>query len=162
VLLQGLTEALSPYAHTIAAAHETPLPVTDQEVRRAHRPAREGSPAEPVGPQRFTLTVPAKQTKGGEMADMNPAEIFWDDVPYVVLAQAPLCLDVHRAGAVRAVAVHPTGAWVQRADRLSVPALHHVPQRRCGRRQRIGGIGAAPSWLVTDAVLSCTSTCGPA
>jgi hypothetical protein len=108
------------------------------------------------------LTVPPKQTKGGEMADMIPAEIFWDDVPYVVLAQPPLCLDVHRAGAVRAVAVHPTGVRVQRADRLSVRALHRVPQRQCGRRQRIGGIGAAPSWLVTDAVLSYTSTCRPA
>jgi hypothetical protein len=93
------------------------------------------------------------------MADMNPAEIFWDDVPSVVLAQAPLCFDVHRAGTVRAVAVHPTGARVQRAERLSVPALDRVPQRQCGRRQRIGGIGAAPSWLVTEAVLSYTSTC---
>jgi hypothetical protein len=96
------------------------------------------------------------------MADTNPAEIFWDDVPYVVLAQAPLYLDVHRGGAVRAVAVQPTRARVQRADRLSVPGLHRVPQRQCGRRQRTGGIGAAPSRLVTDAVLSYTSTCGPA
>jgi hypothetical protein len=44
VLLQGLTEALSPYAHTIAAAHERPLPVTDQEVRRAHRRRRKVHP----------------------------------------------------------------------------------------------------------------------
>lgn len=93
------------------------------------------------------------------MADMISAEIFWDDVPDVVLAQARLYLDVHRAGAVRAVAVHPTGVRVQHADRLSVLALHRVPQRQRGRRQRIGGIGAASSWLVTDAVLSHTSRC---
>jgi nitrate reductase molybdenum cofactor assembly chaperone NarJ/NarW len=41
VLLRALTEAQSPYAHTIAGAHETPLPVTDQEVRRG-TPAGEG------------------------------------------------------------------------------------------------------------------------
>jgi hypothetical protein len=46
------------------------------------------------------------------MADMNPAEVFWDDVPYVVLARAPLYLDVYHAGVVRGVAVHPIGARV--------------------------------------------------
>ena len=34
----------------------------------------------------------------------------------------------HRDGAVRALALHPAGARVQRADRLPVPAVHRLPQ----------------------------------
>lgn len=64
VLLRALTEAQSPYAHTIAAVCETLPPVTDQEVRRAQRLAQQGPPAEAVGLQPFTLTVPPKQTGG--------------------------------------------------------------------------------------------------
>ncbi len=65
VLLQALTEARSPYAHTIAAVCETLPPVTDQEVQRACRLAEAGPPAEAVGLQPFTLTVPPRREGGG-------------------------------------------------------------------------------------------------
>ncbi|WP_343601733.1 nitrate reductase molybdenum cofactor assembly chaperone [Mycobacterium sp.] len=61
VLLQALTPARSPYAHTIAAVCETLPPVTDQEVQRARRLAEAGPPAEAVGLQPFTLTVPPRR-----------------------------------------------------------------------------------------------------
>jgi nitrate reductase delta subunit len=65
VLCEALVDAKSPYAHTIAAVCET-LPVaTDQEVRRAERLAKSGPPAEAVGLEPFTLTVPPKRTEGG-------------------------------------------------------------------------------------------------
>ena len=65
VLSGALAAAGSPYAHTIAAVCET-LPVaTDQEARRAERLAKAGPPAEAVGLQPFTLTVPPKRTSGG-------------------------------------------------------------------------------------------------
>ncbi|BBZ12655.1 nitrate reductase molybdenum cofactor assembly chaperone [Mycobacterium branderi] len=64
VLLQALTEADSPYAHAIAAVCETLPPVTDQDVQRARRLAESGPPAEAVGLQPFTLTVPPKRTGG--------------------------------------------------------------------------------------------------
>ena len=48
----------------------------------------------------------------------------------------------HRDGAVRAVAVHPAGARVQRAGRVPVPAVHRLPVPR-GRA--IGGIDRVPS-----------------
>ncbi len=64
VLRGALADAKSPYEHTIAAVCET-LPVaTDQEVRRAERLAKAGPPAEAVGLQPFTLTVPPKRTEG--------------------------------------------------------------------------------------------------
>jgi nitrate reductase delta subunit len=65
-VLQGaLANAKSPYKHTIAAVCET-LPIaTDQEVRRAERLATAGPPAESVGLQPFTLTVPPKRDEGG-------------------------------------------------------------------------------------------------
>lgn len=64
VLLQALTEVKSPYAHTIAAVCETLPPVTDQEVQRARRLAESGPPAEAVGLEPFTLTVPPRRQGG--------------------------------------------------------------------------------------------------
>lgn len=65
VLLRSLTDAGSPYAHTIAAVCETLPAVTDSEVQRAQRLAQSGPPAESVGLQTFTLTVPPKRTEEG-------------------------------------------------------------------------------------------------
>lgn len=65
VLLQALTDAQSPYMHTIAAVCGTLPPATDQEVRRAERLAQTGPPAEAVGLQPFTLTVPPRRSEGG-------------------------------------------------------------------------------------------------
>ncbi|MBV9319928.1 MAG: nitrate reductase molybdenum cofactor assembly chaperone [Mycobacterium sp.] len=65
VLLQALTDAQSPYLHTIAAVCETLPPATDQEVRRAEWLAQTGPPAEAVGLQPFTLTVPPRRSEGG-------------------------------------------------------------------------------------------------
>jgi nitrate reductase delta subunit len=64
VLLTALRDAHSPYQHVIAAVCETLPPVTDQDVRRAQRLAQQGPPAEAVGLQPFTLTVPPKRTGG--------------------------------------------------------------------------------------------------
>jgi nitrate reductase molybdenum cofactor assembly chaperone NarJ/NarW len=65
VLRGALADAKSPYAHTVAAVCET-LPVaTDQEARRAERLAKAGPPAEAVGLQPFTLTVPPKRAERG-------------------------------------------------------------------------------------------------
>src|SRR5215467_12759715 len=50
---------------------------------------------------------------------------------------------VYRACVVCPVAVHPTGARVQRADCLPVSALHRVPQRGGGRQTRTGRVSAA-------------------
>jgi nitrate reductase molybdenum cofactor assembly chaperone NarJ/NarW len=65
VLLQALTDAQSPYLPTIAAVCETLPPATDQEVQRAARLAQAGPPAEAVGLQPFTLTVPPRRSEGG-------------------------------------------------------------------------------------------------
>ncbi len=65
VLQQALMQAQSPYAHTIAALCETLPPVTDQELQRARRLAESGPPAEAVGLQPFTLTVPPRREGGG-------------------------------------------------------------------------------------------------
>ncbi len=64
VLRGALSDAKSPYEHTVAAVCET-LPIaTDQEVRRAERLAKAGPPAEAVGLQPFTLTVPPRRIEG--------------------------------------------------------------------------------------------------
>jgi nitrate reductase molybdenum cofactor assembly chaperone NarJ/NarW len=63
VLHGALADAKSPYRHTVAAVCETLPAVTDQEVRRAERLAKAGPPAEAVGLQPFTLTVPPKRTE---------------------------------------------------------------------------------------------------
>jgi nitrate reductase molybdenum cofactor assembly chaperone NarJ/NarW len=65
VLLQALTDAQSPYLHTIAAVCETLPPATDPEVQRAARLAQTGPPAEAVGLQPFTLSVPPRRGEGG-------------------------------------------------------------------------------------------------
>jgi nitrate reductase molybdenum cofactor assembly chaperone NarJ/NarW len=64
VLLTALRDAQSPYQHVIAAVCETLPPVTGQEVRRAQRLAQQGPPAEAVGLEPFTLTVPPRRTVG--------------------------------------------------------------------------------------------------
>lgn len=65
VLCGALAEAKSPYQHTAAAVCETLPAATDQEVRRAERLAKAGPPAEAVGLQPFTLTVPPKRSERG-------------------------------------------------------------------------------------------------
>jgi nitrate reductase delta subunit len=64
VLRSALEAAGSPYAHAVAAVCET-LPLrTEQEVQRAQRLAQAGPPAESVGLEPFTLTVPPRRTEG--------------------------------------------------------------------------------------------------
>ncbi|WP_186272750.1 nitrate reductase molybdenum cofactor assembly chaperone [Mycobacterium kubicae] len=65
VLRAALAEANSPYQHTVAAVCHTLPSATDQEARRAQRLAEAGPPAESVGLQPFTLTVPPRRTQGG-------------------------------------------------------------------------------------------------
>jgi nitrate reductase delta subunit len=65
VLQQALTDARSPYADPVAAVCETLPPATDQETQRARRLAESGPPAEAVGLQPFTLTVPPRREGGG-------------------------------------------------------------------------------------------------
>lgn len=69
VLRSALADAESPYQHTVAAVCETLPAATDQEVRRARRLARQlyeaGPPAEAVGLQPFTLTVPPRRQERG-------------------------------------------------------------------------------------------------
>ena len=60
----ALTDCRSPYADTVAAVCETLPSATDQEVLRAQRLAQAGPPAEAVGLQPFTLTVPPRRTEG--------------------------------------------------------------------------------------------------
>ena len=66
------------------------------------------------------------------------------------MADAPLGFQLHGAGrvrAVRAVAVHPAGARVQRPARLPHPALHRLPQPRrrssAATRRAAAGTGSA-------------------
>jgi nitrate reductase delta subunit len=61
VLRGALADAESPYEPTVAAVCETLPAATDQEVRRAERLAKAGPPAEAVGLQPFTLTVPPRK-----------------------------------------------------------------------------------------------------
>lgn len=65
VLHGALTDAESPYRHTVAAVCETLPAATAQDARRAERLAKAGPPAEAVGLQPFTLTVPPKRTERG-------------------------------------------------------------------------------------------------
>ncbi|KZS66737.1 nitrate reductase molybdenum cofactor assembly chaperone [Mycobacterium pseudokansasii] len=64
VLRSALADAGSPYEHTVAAVCETLPAATDQEVRRAQRLVEAGPPAEAVGLQPFTLTVPPRREEG--------------------------------------------------------------------------------------------------
>lgn len=61
VLRGALADAKSPYEPTVAAICETLPAATDQEARRAERLAEAGPPAEAVGLQPFTLTVPPRK-----------------------------------------------------------------------------------------------------
>lgn len=65
VVLQSLHERGTPYAHVVAAVAETLPSVTDQQVKRAQRLAESGPPAEAVGLEPYTLTVPPRGTEGG-------------------------------------------------------------------------------------------------
>ncbi len=64
VLRGALADAESLYEHTVAAVCATLPDATDLEVRRAERLAKEGPPAEAVGLQPFTLTVPPRRQGG--------------------------------------------------------------------------------------------------
>lgn len=69
VLHDGLEEAGSPYASAVAAVRST-LPVaSDAELRRARALASAGPPAEAVGLQPFTLTVPPRREPGAGGGD---------------------------------------------------------------------------------------------
>lgn len=61
VLRGALADAKSPYQSTVAAVCETLPAATDQEILRAERLAKAGPPAEAVGLQPFTLTVPPRK-----------------------------------------------------------------------------------------------------
>ena len=64
VLRQALTEAGSPYAHAIEAVCRTLPAASNQDALRAERLAQMGPPAEAVGLQPFTLTVPPRREQG--------------------------------------------------------------------------------------------------
>lgn len=65
VLHGGLVDHGSPYAHTVAAVCATLPAPSDQDALRAQRLAQAGPPAEAVGLQPFTLTVPPRRAEGG-------------------------------------------------------------------------------------------------
>jgi nitrate reductase delta subunit len=64
VLRDGLESAGSPYAHALAAVCDTLPTRTEQETQRAQRLAQAGPPAEAVGLEPFTLTVPPRRAQG--------------------------------------------------------------------------------------------------
>ncbi len=64
LLAQRLTELDSPYAAVLAAVASTLPAATDRDAERARRLAMSGPPAESVGLQPFTLTVPPRRTEG--------------------------------------------------------------------------------------------------
>ena len=64
VVRAALAECRSSYADTVAAVCETLPSATDQQVLRAQRLAQAGPPAEAVGLQPFTLTVPPRRNEG--------------------------------------------------------------------------------------------------
>lgn len=72
VLHGALRVAGSPYASAVAAVLSTLPAATDEELRRAQRLAADGPPAEAVGLQPFTLTVPPKRA-GEAGVGMNRA-----------------------------------------------------------------------------------------
>ncbi len=65
VLHEALVEADSPYAHTVAAVCATLPAATEHEAARARHLALTGPPAEAVGLQPFTLTVPPRRAEVG-------------------------------------------------------------------------------------------------
>jgi nitrate reductase molybdenum cofactor assembly chaperone NarJ/NarW len=64
VLFDALVEAGSPYADAVAAVRATLPSPTGQDIARANRLVQAGPPAEAVGLQPFTLTVPPRRTEG--------------------------------------------------------------------------------------------------
>lgn len=60
---RSLAESGSPYASVLAAVAATLPAETDQDVARARRLAHTGPPAESVGLQPFTLTVPPRRER---------------------------------------------------------------------------------------------------
>jgi len=60
-----LREAGSPYADAVAAVLTTLPPPGDADIERARRLASAGPPAEAVGLQPFTLTVPPRRAHAG-------------------------------------------------------------------------------------------------
>jgi nitrate reductase molybdenum cofactor assembly chaperone NarJ/NarW len=66
VLRLALSELDSPYAHTVAAVCETLPAATDRDMQRAEHLTQAGPPAEAVGLQPFTLTVPPRRAAGGQ------------------------------------------------------------------------------------------------
>jgi nitrate reductase molybdenum cofactor assembly chaperone NarJ/NarW len=65
VLRVALAEMDSPYTNAVAAVCETLPAATDWDVQRARQLAQNGPPAEAVGLQPFTLTVPPRRAEGG-------------------------------------------------------------------------------------------------
>ncbi|MGV0604491.1 nitrate reductase molybdenum cofactor assembly chaperone [Mycolicibacterium sp. XJ1904] len=65
LLFDALQQSASPYAHAVAAVCETLPARTEQDIQRAQRLAAAGPPAESVGLQPFTLTVPPRRAQGG-------------------------------------------------------------------------------------------------
>ena len=61
---RALAECRSSYADIVAAVCETLPSATDQQVLRAQRLAQACPPAEAVGLQPFTLTVPHRRNEG--------------------------------------------------------------------------------------------------
>jgi nitrate reductase delta subunit len=65
VLHRALSERASPYAHAVAAVLTTLPAATEADMRRARTLVADGPPAEAVGLQPFTLTVPPRRTGEG-------------------------------------------------------------------------------------------------
>lgn len=66
VLHRALCEADSMYAPVVAAVLATLPAATGDDARRAERLAADGPPAEAVGLEPFTLTVPPRRDRGGD------------------------------------------------------------------------------------------------
>ena len=65
ILSAALTESGSPYAHAVEAVSRTLPATTDVEQSTVQRLIHAGPPAEAVGLQPFTLTVPPRRSAGG-------------------------------------------------------------------------------------------------
>jgi len=75
MLTSSLTDAGSPYAEVLTAVCATLPPATDGDEERARRLAQEGPPAESVGLEPFTLTVPPRRTAESRKAESRKAEV---------------------------------------------------------------------------------------
>lgn len=74
ILRAALNERASLYAPTVEAICSTLPPVTDQDQRRARRLATAGPPAEAIGLQPFTLTVPPRRDGAGNLLPREGAD----------------------------------------------------------------------------------------